>query len=115
MAAAGPAAIGAGSRLRTASDSSLQFTRFSTPTEEGKASRMLHRSKHILLAGTFATMLAGATVAGASVASAAGTLSGNAEIVNPSNLTPLASGTQNTAFQVRTKPLGGKCQGNSAQ
>jgi hypothetical protein len=75
---------------------------------------MLDRRKTALLAGALATMVAVATVAGATSVSAAGTLTGNAEIVNPSTLNPLANGGQGTPFQVRTKPLGGKCLGDSS-
>jgi hypothetical protein len=84
------------------------------PNKKKGNHRMLLRRKSLVLAGAFASIVVGATVALAPVANAAGVLAGNAEIVNPSNLSPLSSGAQSTAFQVRTKPLGGKCTGTSA-
>jgi hypothetical protein len=73
---------------------------------------MLRRRKTLALASAFACMFVGAAVSMTQVASAAGSLTGNAQPLSASG-TPLTSGTQSTVFQVATKPLGGKCTGNS--
>jgi hypothetical protein len=74
---------------------------------------MLLRRKTLALTSAFACMFVGAAVSLTQVASAAGTLSGNAQTVNGTGA-PISSGAQTATFQVLTKPAGGKCSGTSA-
>jgi hypothetical protein len=74
---------------------------------------MLLRRKTLALASAFACMLVGAGVSLTQVASAAGTLTGNAQTVSGTGA-PISSGMQTSTFQVLTKPAGGKCSGTSA-